>query len=559
MAGRFSVEAVFKAVDRVTAPVSRMQTRISKFTRGAARGLRSIDRAASKVTGGLKRIGTALLGLGGTAVAGAAITNTLTAADVRSQQLSASIGANVNDMDALTASVSGAGFEFDHVMDLIEEMNNKLGESAGLEATTPVLESLEILGLQYEKIRKLAPEEQFKTIADAALQMEDAQKAAAAADILMGGEANKLIGVLRQQGGSIDEIVGKYQALNVRTEASRKGSAAFQEQMRLASFAVSSIASEVAGLTGQALAPLLGRLTDWMRANKELVKTRLSDFVDKLNDGLNWLILNFEDVVKWTKRIGVGLAVFVGFIAILKTLITVLTAVNLVMALNPIGLVVLAIAAMVAGIAAAIYWWDEIKAAMLSAGRAILDTVVGALEWLKETFLGLPGPVQAAIALLTGPIGMLAAAGTLITENWDGIKTFFADLWGGVVETFDASVGRIMALVDKVKGAADKIGSMAGGAVDKAKDAADQVGNALSNAGSNVAGFFGFGDDEDEQRAGADSGSQVVSPQERTARSIEETRSTSTAEVTIRDESGRAEVTRGQMGNGVRLQPTGGF
>lgn len=559
MAGRFSVEAVFKAVDRVTAPVSRMQTRISKFTRGAARGLRSIDRAAGKLTGGLKRIGTALLGLGGTAVAGAAITNTLTAADVRSQQLSASIGANVNDMDALTASVSGAGFEFDHVMDLIEEMNNKLGESSGLEATTPVLESLEILGLNYEKIKKLAPEEQFKTIADAALQMEDAQKAAAAADILMGGEANKLIGVLRQQGGSIDEIVGKYQSLNVRTEESRKGAAAFQEQMRTASFAVSSITSEVAGLTGQALAPLLGRLTDWMRANKELVKTRLSDFVGNLNDGLNWLILNFEDVVKWTKRIGVGLAVFVGFIAILKTLITVMTAVNLVMALNPITLLVLGVVALVAALVALGFYLWSIRDKLLDLGRAVVDKVIAGVTWLKDTFLDLPGPVQAAVALLTGPIGMLAFASTLITENWEGIKTFFADLWGGVVETFDASVGRIMALVDKVKGAADKISSMAGGAVDKAKDAADQVGNALSNAGSNVAGFFGFGDDEDEQQSGGNGGSQVVSPQERTARSIEESRSTSTAEVTIRDETGRAEVTGGRPPAGVSLQPTGGF
>lgn len=541
MAGRFSVEAVFKAVDRITAPVTRMQNRISKFTRGAARGLRSIDRAAGKLTGGLKRIGAALLGLGGTAVAGAAITNTLTAADVRSQQLSASIGANVNDMEALAASVSGAGFEFDHVMDIIEEMNNKLGESAGLEATTPVLESLEILGLQYEKIRKMAPEEQFKAIANAALQMEDAQKAAAAADILMGGEANKLIGVLRQQGGSIDEIVGKYRALNFRTEESRKGAAAFQEQMRYATFAVSSIASEVAGLTGRALAPLLGRLTDWMRANKELVKTRLSDFVDNLSDGLNWLILNFEDVVKWTKRIGVGLAVFVGFIAILKTFIAIMTAVNLVMAMNPITLIVIGVLLLIAALVALGAWLWSIRDTLIEFGKTIVDKVVAGVTWLKDAFTSLPGVVQIAIGALLGPIGALAAAARLIYENWGGITGFFGDLWGGVTATFEDALSVITDIADKVK-------NVASGIVDR-----------ISSIGGGVASFFGFGDDEEEGQRSGSTGPQVVSPQERTARSIEETRTSSAAEVTIRDDTGRAEVTNGSLGMGLTLIPSGSF
>jgi len=61
MAGRFSIEAVFKGVDRLTAPVSRMQNRVGKFTRAMTRGLRTANRALSDVIGGLKRgAGTAL-------------------------------------------------------------------------------------------------------------------------------------------------------------------------------------------------------------------------------------------------------------------------------------------------------------------------------------------------------------------------------------------------------------------------------------------------------------------------------------------------------------------
>ena len=59
MAGRFSVEAVFKAVDKVTAPVSRMQNKIGKFTRGAERNFRSMNRVINKTAKGLYGAGKA--------------------------------------------------------------------------------------------------------------------------------------------------------------------------------------------------------------------------------------------------------------------------------------------------------------------------------------------------------------------------------------------------------------------------------------------------------------------------------------------------------------------
>ena len=51
MAGRFSVEAVFKAVDRVTAPVTKMQNKIGKFTRSVERNLRKVNKAFGKFAG----------------------------------------------------------------------------------------------------------------------------------------------------------------------------------------------------------------------------------------------------------------------------------------------------------------------------------------------------------------------------------------------------------------------------------------------------------------------------------------------------------------------------
>ena len=62
MAGRFSVEAVFRTVDRVTAPITRMQNRVGKFTRSAGRGFRKLNRQVDKFSRNLRSGALAIAG-----------------------------------------------------------------------------------------------------------------------------------------------------------------------------------------------------------------------------------------------------------------------------------------------------------------------------------------------------------------------------------------------------------------------------------------------------------------------------------------------------------------
>lgn len=588
MAGRFSVEAVFKAVDRVTAPVSRMQTRISKFTRGVSRGLRSANRQVDKLVNGMRRglgrvlkFGGALAAVGGAAVV-TALNRTAASADALAKQ-SRRLMFPIEELQEWKFVAEQSGVSNELLDKSLGAFSKRLGEAKS--GMGPLVSGLKDLNPQLLSQLQATDDvgKAFELYINAMREADTATEKAALANAAFSRSGLNLVNIADNSSAAIAAL---------RNEQRENGNITMEQAEAAEAYgdAVNSLKRGLTGMMQQVLLPMMPMITEnvrqwreWVVANREMIQSRVIEFAKNLWARLKDLVAavrEFNSEYDLGARLAEGLdmlgkfarflkdnagmilkvvAAVVALSAVLKVLTIVMTAVNLVMAPNPIGLIVIGIAALIAALAAAIYYWDEIKAAMLAAGRVVLDTVVGAFEWLKETFLGLPGPVQAAIALLTGPIGWLVGAGALITENWDGIRSFFADLWGGVVQVFDASVGRIMALVDKVKGAADKISSMAGGAVDKAKDAANQVGDALSNAGSNVAGFFGFGDDEDEQQAAANEGSQVVSPQERTARSIEESRSTSTAEVTIRDESGRAEVTGGRMGAGVNLQPTGGF
>ena len=72
--GRFSVKAIFRAVDRFSVPVSRMSRSVGAFSKKARRGLRSVDAANMKMMRGLSRAGGVMAA--GAAVGAAAIIKT---------------------------------------------------------------------------------------------------------------------------------------------------------------------------------------------------------------------------------------------------------------------------------------------------------------------------------------------------------------------------------------------------------------------------------------------------------------------------------------------------
>jgi tape measure domain-containing protein len=114
-----------------------------------------------------------------------------------------------------------------------------------------------------------------------------------------------------------------------------------------------------------------------------------------------------------------------------------------------------------------------------------------------------------------------------IRDAWSMLKTFFADLWDNIVA--------------KVKSGVDKVTGFIGPVLDK------------------VSNFFGWGGGDVSVSGDGSAAMGVVTPGERTAHMISETRKSSTAEVTIKDESGRASVTQGELGAGVTLDRTGTF
>ncbi|PKL00068.1 MAG: hypothetical protein CVV56_08110 [Tenericutes bacterium HGW-Tenericutes-1] len=131
---------------------------------------------------------------------------------------------------------------------------------------------------------------------------------------------------------------------------------------------------------------------------------------------------------------------------------------------SPIGLVVIAIGALIA-IGVLLYKnWDKVKAFMIRIVTGIKDGIVNAFNNVVAFFKEWGPKVLIA---LTGPFGI---AVSLIVQNWDTIKVFFSNVWIAIQEIF-ANVGtwfseKFLAAVEGIKTVFSGIGEFFGGIFD---------------------------------------------------------------------------------------------
>jgi phage-related protein len=117
----------------------------------------------------------------------------------------------------------------------------------------------------------------------------------------------------------------------------------------------------------------------------------------------------------------------------------------------------------------------------------------------------------------------------VLTAVFSPLAEFFSGLWNTVADAFKAAFGWVL---DRISWAVNTV---------------RELGQ------STVGSLFGEGEKSASQP-------QVISPQDRAARSISETTTTSRGEVTIKDTTGKAQITKKPKGNlALRLAPSGAF
>lgn len=601
MAGRFSVETVFKAVDRVTAPVRRIQNSVGKFTRSATRGLRTVNRTLSKTISGMRRLGkyaavgvTSLtLALSAGAASGVqfeqAITNVGAVALQTREQIApleqmaldlgrstkftatesanamevlARAGFNTNEiLQATPAVLSAAAASGLEIADVANHVSNAL-KGMGLEAseagrvadilslasarTNSSIGSLgESLSNAASTARSLGvPIEDL--VSSVALLQDvglDASVAGSAVNVMLTKMAAPSAGIqkrMKQLGLSFKDAKGDMlsfpEVLEQLNEATKRAGGNFDQVAFLA---------ELVGLRGQKAAANLAvlfesgkfsTLSDELRnaegSAKKMADLRmntvqgslllLGSAVDALkvkifglqagplkkliDDLTEWVSVNQDliapKVAEWIGSVFRGTQAFFVFLREHGG-----TVWNVIKSFGAL-VIVLKTLSVVMGVVNLVMMANPIGLIVVAIAALSL-AVAGAIIWwddLKEAMVGMSDAARAALGMLLGPLATLLDMPALIMANWDPVKDFF-------------------------KGIGDSVSKVTG-----------------------AVGDFIFGDSPDSAPA-----RQVVTPEDRIARTLSETRTTNTTEVTLRDETNRAQVTRGRLGNGVTLQPSGAF
>lgn len=248
--------------------------------------------------------------------------------------------------------------------------------------------------------------------------------------------------------------------------------------------AIDAVKVQIGGMTGGPLKELVDEWTAWVTANKDLIASKVAEYILKI-------VHNIDKIASAAIRIAKLVAVLWTLSTVLKAVAAIITIVNFLMAMNPVGLIIIGIAALIAAVVAVVFWLEELHA------------------WFNSL-----GPVaKAAFVIFGGPLAWLVAFGPKVLEAWEPVKSFFVDLF-----TVISDLANLFLAV-------------------------------------HTFGLFGefnnpFTRDDEAANGPPARPIGISGPNQTTVQQ---------AVVTLRDETGRAEVSSSSLGSGLVLQQSGAF
>ncbi|AWZ99777.1 hypothetical protein P3S34_19735 [Enterobacter hormaechei] len=239
--------------------------RLAAF-KGAGKGLFRRGLGMAGQLGGMVAPGLAIGGGGvvasalGTLIAPAA-TNEETA---RRAGVAKSYGVDIPTFDAWDTLAKQYDMNGENIGDLFEEYLHKAGEYKQNGKQGSLQDAFETLGFKAGDFAGLSDMAQFEKIVERALSMQDESKASFALDSLFGGEASKLLMLLKQSGKSYRDLMDEQRRYNLVTKEGAEGAIEGNRAITSLRTVFSSAVAEISGQLGNELAPDIRRLTDDM-------------------------------------------------------------------------------------------------------------------------------------------------------------------------------------------------------------------------------------------------------------------------------------------------------
>ncbi|MEZ9880542.1 phage tail protein [Vibrio sp. 10N.261.51.E5] len=420
---------------------------------GLGEKLRGIAKAGGVAVGSIWAATTATAGL-------MTITNQQTAEMVG---MAEAYDMSIDRFKAWNGVAQQAGLNGENIGDLVEELSNKFGEFKALGEQSSVADVFGALGIDAAMMEGMNAADQFEFIMKRLESVTDKQQAASLADMLFGGEGNKVVTYIRNTGKGLNELLDEQRQFNLLTNEGADGAKKYGHSFNNLTNTITSAWQEISGIVGGTMADdiqMLGStVSKYVRENKAEVVSTLKSLVYGAKDfavaiwsvgsAVNsvaqamggWQVIGAAIGSLIAAKLVVGMASFVatGFqvakaIGLMKTG---MAGLNVVMAANPIGLVVAAVGALIFAGVQLYQNWDAVTA-----------WFSGKLTWFKTEF---PATFNFIKTLFDwSPLGM-------VINNWEPITGFFSDMWGGITGIFDAGLAKVSGIWDTVSGWMDSL------------------------------------------------------------------------------------------------------
>lgn len=271
-----SISDLKRQYSSVTREIRKTEAEQQKLNRQIQRGERinafkgkagGLFRRGLNVGGHLGGMVAPGLGIGGGGVVATALASLIAPAatnaeTARQTGVARSYGVDVetyNAWDSLAKQYDMTGENFG---DLFEEYLHKSGEYKQNGKQGALQDAFETLDFKAGDMAGLSDMAQFSKIIERALSLKDESKASFALDSLFGGEASKLLMLVKQSGRSYRELMDEQHRYNLVTKAGADGAVEGNKAVENLKTVLFSAGAEISGQLGNQLTPRIRELTD---------------------------------------------------------------------------------------------------------------------------------------------------------------------------------------------------------------------------------------------------------------------------------------------------------
>jgi hypothetical protein len=460
------VRRINASLDRVTRPITQIQQSVRSLAREMGfdkmgQSIGRVTQSARDLTGRLmSMLGPLAIIAGGGAVAGIAALAT------EWGRMGSEIGRTAEMLDmsysklqSLRGAAAAAGVGAQELTGGLKSLGDTM-EDALYGRNQQALVILDRLGIGIHKTKdgSIDAARGFRDMAGAIASIKNVQVQGLIARTF-GLEA--ALPLLRKGPQAIEEYERKVASLGgVMSGEALVAAEKFKESMSYLQIATQGVRNSIGEKLLPILEPLILQFTAWSAANRELIATKVAEFVEGLAQWINQLDFKQigEDVRKFSADVEATVDSLGGWKNAAAALVFVLNAgliagvINLGLAVVELGVVSVPVAIRGFGLLAAVLDAKLVPAilkGLLSAGlyTAGLAQMAAGIPIVGALLSGLSGAfLSVGAAIAATPIGWLIAGAAAVAfavyaiyKNWDAITEYFSKKFSGIKAAFDKS------------------------------------------------------------------------------------------------------------------------